>query len=147
MTSSEVRGWSLIRGTLADGSWTTGPVAFDVRAGSDLELLAVVQPAPRPHPQLRHGRLEPPAHRRQLVRDLDGRAGLHRPPDDAARLELLHALRQKAVAEFRDRGGDLGKAHGAAVQEDLDDRTCPAAPDQLNRLVVERAAGDRKSVV
>src|SRR3954451_6908075 len=141
MTSSEVRGWSLIRGTLADGSWTAGPVRVDGRASSDLELLAVVQPAPRPHPQLRHGRLEPPAHRRQLVGDLDGRAGLDRALDDAARLELLHALGQEAVAELRDRGSDLGEAHGAAIQEDLDDRSRPAAPDQLNRLVIEGAAG------
>src|SRR3954470_10535865 len=141
MTSSEVRGWSLIRGTLADGSWTAGPVALDSRAVSDLELLAVVQPAPGPHSQLRHGRLEPPAHRRQLVGDLDGRGGLDRALDDAARLELLHALGQEAVAEFRDRGSDLGEAHGATIQEDLHDRSRPAAPDQLNRLVIKRAAG------
>src|SRR4051812_34695365 len=141
MTSSEVRGWSLMRGTLADGSWTAGPVRVDGRASSDLELLAVVQPAPRPHPQLRHGRLETAAHRRQLVGDLDGRARLDRPLDDAARLQLLHALGQEAVAELRDRGGDLGEAHGAAIQEDLDDRSRPAAPDQLHRLVVGREAG------
>src|SRR5205085_6181455 len=57
------------------------------------------------------------------------------------RLELLHALREQAVAELGDRSRDLREAHGAAVQEDLDDRSCPTAPYELNRLVIERAAG------
>src|SRR3954470_21000968 len=111
--------------------------------GLDGELPArlLAEPLLRPGAQLGHGRFEGTAHARQRVGDAHGRPGVDRALDDAARLELLHPLRQEAVAELRDRRGDLREAHGAAVQEDLDDRSGPAAPDELNRLVVERAAG------
>src|SRR3954454_13198268 len=110
-TSCAVRGWSLMRGTLADARWTIGPLGLDQRSaqtidsGSDRELLAVVQPAPRPHAQLGDGGLQPAAHRGQLVADPDRRSWVHRTLDDAARLEFLHALRQQAVAELGDRRG------------------------------------------
>ena len=58
-----------------------------------------------------------------------------------ARLELLHALGQQAVGQLGDRVGDLAEAQGRAVDEHADDRAGPAAADELDRLVVQRAAG------
>ena len=63
----------------------------------------------------------------------------YRPLDDPAGLELLHPLGQQPVGELRDRLRHLGEAQ-RAVHQDAQDRAGPAAPDQLDRLVVVGAA-------
>ncbi len=99
------------------------------------------QPAPRPALELVYRGSQFLAHLGQLVLDAEGPAGPHRAHDDAVALELLHALRQQAVGELGHGLGDLTEAQRLAVDENADDRARPAATDQLDRLVVVRAAG------
>src|SRR5215217_716592 len=98
-------------------------------------------PAIRPALELAQGRRELAPLLRELVlhahRALAGDAAL----DDAARLEFLHALREQAVGEVGHRVRDLREAHGAAVQQDVEDRAGPAAADELDGLVQAWAAG------
>src|ERR687885_320992 len=78
----------------------------------------------------------------ELVLDADGRALLHAALDDAAVLELLETLREQPIGERGDGVADLREAHGAALQEHVDDRPAPALADQLDGLVQARAALD-----
>src|SRR5215217_5185609 len=98
-------------------------------------------PAIRPALELAQGRRELAPLLRELVlhahRALAGDAAL----DDAARLEFLHALREQAVGEVGHCVRDLREAHGAAVQQDVEDRAGPAAADELDGLVQAWAAG------
>src|SRR3954469_23608385 len=106
-------------------------------------LLLGAQPPARPGLQLLERRLERPAHVGQLVEDLDGRARVDVSRDDTARLELLHTLGQQAVAQLGHGMRDLAEAERPAIEEDRDDRAGPAAADELDSLVVIRAAGRR----
>src|SRR4051812_34286096 len=99
-----------------------------------------VQPAVRPGLQLGHRGRELAAFGGQFVGDLRRRAVAHVALDDAPRLELLHPLRQQAVAEILDGVGDLREAHATAVQQDVEDRAGPALAHELDRLVVARTA-------
>src|SRR5215211_9381118 len=153
LTSSGVLGGAMVRGSLVE-RWSggTGP-AVQALAGQvsrrrsgepavrpGLQPARSSEPAVRPglQPAQRRGELAP--HFGQYVLDAARGVGLDAALDDAARLQLLHALGQQPVGELRDRLGDLGEAHRVAFQEDDDDRARPALADQLDGFVEVRAA-------
>src|SRR3954451_19197927 len=100
-----------------------------------------LQPAQRPRAELAQGRSQLAAHVRQSVLDPRGRAVAHVALDDAASLELLHALGEQGVGGVRHPPADLREAHRAALEQHVDDRARPALADQLDRLVQVGAAG------
>jgi hypothetical protein len=58
--------------------------------------------------------------------------------DDAFGLELAQALGEHAVADFGDRGAQLGEPH-PPVEQELDDGAGPAPADELDGAVELRA--------
>src|SRR5215212_8965966 len=113
-TSSAVCGWSVMRARLQPG---VGPLL-----------------------ERAHGRLEGLALLGEDVLHPHGRVGDHVPLDDALGLELLHPLGQQAVGEVRHQLLEL-REPGRAVQQHEQDRAGPALADELDSLVVRRAAG------
>src|SRR6478736_3023560 len=79
------------------------------------------EPAQRPLAQLAHGGGELAPHVGERVLDPGGRALVHLALDDAARLQLLHPLREEPVGQVRHRAADLGEAHGATLHQHVDD--------------------------
>src|SRR5689334_20095041 len=75
------------------------------------------EPPVRPRLELDERRLELGAHPRQRVLDPQRWPWDHRPLDDAARLELLHALRQQAVRQLGHRLRDLREAKRPVHQD------------------------------
>src|ERR1700759_4394131 len=130
MTSSAVR-WRDVavieRGTLLAASREGG------KSGAD-GLAASAEPAVGPRLELDERGLELGAHLRQRVLDPQGRSGNHRPLDDAARLELLHALGQQAVRQLGHGLSDLREAQ-RAVHQDAQDRSGPPSPPHIHGLV------------
>src|SRR5215210_2123194 len=101
---------------------------WSVRSGT-------LEPAVRPGFELAQRRCEIPAHRRQLILDPRRRGAAHPALDEAARLELLHALGEQPVRQRGHRLGDLGEAHRAALEHHCEDRAGPALAHELDRLV------------
>src|SRR3954454_5793340 len=130
LTSSRVWGRSgMGRETSRPGRGVVGPTA------------KLGEPAFGPALELVHRRGELAPHLGELVLDADRAPGADGAAHDAVRFELLHALGQQAVRKLRDRLGDLTEAQHLAVDEDADDGAGPAAPDELDRLVVVGTAG------
>src|SRR4029453_13040305 len=76
------------------------------------------QPAIGPPLELRERRGELPPHLGELVLDPYGRVRVDVALDDAARLQLLHALGEQPVGELRDGLPDLREAHRATLEQD-----------------------------
>jgi hypothetical protein len=70
----------------------------------------------------------------QLVLHPHGRLGHDDARDDSFRFELAQPLREHPIADVGDRAAKLGEAH-PSVQEQLDDRSCPAAADEFHCAV------------
>src|SRR3954453_12251273 len=98
------------------------------------------QPAPGPALELANGGSELASHLGQRVLHTDRPTGYDGAAHDATPLEFLHALGEQPVRERRHGGGDLTEAQVRAVDEDTHDGARPAPADELDRLVVVRAA-------
>jgi hypothetical protein len=72
--------------------------------------------------------------RRQLVFHANRRLGHDDARDQTFRFELAQALRQHPIADVGDRIPQPGVALPSSEQE-LNDRTAPAAADQLDRVM------------
>src|SRR5215211_3128341 len=117
---------------------STSAAVVGCSSGGAIEA-RTLQPAQRPRAQLAQGGGQLAAHVRQPVLDPGGRPVADVALDDPARLELLHPLGEQAVGEVRHRAADLREAHGAALEQHVDDRARPALADQLDGLVQIRA--------
>jgi hypothetical protein len=71
---------------------------------------------------------------RELVFHSHRCLGDHDARHDSLRLQFPQPLGQHPVADVGNGGAKLGKTH-AAVQQELDDRSCPASADELDRAV------------
>jgi len=81
----------------------------------------------------------------QVVMNPDGMSRQDRPHDDPFAFELFEALREQAIAETRDGGGDVAEAHRAVDRERAQDGAAPTTADEFDRMEVERA--ERLAVV
>ena len=99
----------------------------------------VPEPAIRPPLELGQRGLEISTHLRELVLDPQRWPWDHASLNHATRLELLHPLGQQPVRQLGHGLGDLREPK-CSVHQDSQDGACPTPPDELYRLVVERAA-------
>jgi hypothetical protein len=91
-------------------------------------------PALRPFPDGPERLLKGAPLFRQHVFHPHGGVRHHHPVYDPFGFQLSQPFRQHPVADIGDRRAELGEAH-PALEEQLDDRTGPAAADELDRAV------------